>query len=119
MTENLKRFLENVSENEELAKKINTMTKDDLLALAKELGIELTDADLEMPAGDLSADELAAVAGGGDCFCAIGGGGTGDENDKPCGCVASGGGTSYELYPGSDERAGRCLCILGGWGEDL
>ena len=45
MTENMKKFLEAVSKNEELAKKINTMTKEDLLALAKELSIELTEDD--------------------------------------------------------------------------
>ena len=43
MTENMKKFLEAVSKNDELSTKINTMTKEDLLALAKELGVELTE----------------------------------------------------------------------------
>ena len=64
----MKKFLEAVSKNEKLAKKINTMTKENLLALAQELGIELTGADLTKPAGEMNDDELEAVTGGGDCF---------------------------------------------------
>jgi len=44
------------------------MTKENLLALAQELGIELTGADLTKPAGEMNDDELEAVTGGGDCF---------------------------------------------------
>ena len=91
MTANMKKFLEAVSKNEELTKKINTMTKEDLLALAKELGIELTEADFEKPDDKLDENELDAVAGGWtECFCAFGGGGKKDEDGKACGCVAVG-----------------------------
>ena len=110
MTENTKKFLEAVSKSEELAAKIGTMTKEELLALAKELGIELTDADFEKPAGELSDDELDTVAGGEMCYCLIGG--TGYDtlvNEKTCVCVAGGGG-EYE------DGACRCVCIAAGGG---
>ena len=35
MTENLKKYLETISKNGELAAKLNTMTKEDLLALPR------------------------------------------------------------------------------------
>ena len=44
MTENMKNFLAAVSKDEELVKKISTMTKEELLALARELGVGLTEA---------------------------------------------------------------------------
>ena len=77
----MKKFLEAVSQNSDLTAKASTMTKENLLALAQELGIELTGADLtrpagemndeadfEKPAGELNDDELNAIAGGGECF---------------------------------------------------
>ncbi len=111
MTENTKKFLEAVSKNDELAAKIGTMTKEELLALAKELGIELTDADFEKPAGELSDDELDTVAGGNACCCVIGG--TGYKtliNEKTCVCVAGGGG-EYE------DGDCRCWCVGTGFGD--
>ena len=114
MTENMKKFLETVSKNEELTAKIGTMDKDALIELAKELGIELTDADLEKPAAqELSDDDLDTVAGGGDvsCACAMGGGGTKDNNDKTCACVLAGGG-----YAKSGRE--RCVCGFAGYGYD-
>lgn len=108
MTENMKKFLESVSKNEELVKKINTMTKEELIALAKELGIELTEADLEKPDGELSDDEMDAVAGGMGCYCLIGGYGEQDlNNEKDCVCVAGGGG---------EYKNGRCRCYCVGVG---
>ena len=95
MTENMQKFLEAVSKNEELTAKVGAMGKDELIALARELGIELIDADLEKPAmQELSADDLDPVAGGGDVSCAMGGGGTKDSNDKTCACVLAGAGYS-------------------------
>ena len=114
MTENMKRFLEAVSKNEELTAKIGSMDKDALIALARELGIELTDADLEKPAvQELSDDALDSVAGGGDvsCACAMGGGGTKDSNDKTCACVLAGAGYSK-------QGRERCVCGFAGYGYD-
>ncbi len=114
MTENLKKFLETVSKDEALTAKVGTMGKDELVALAKELGIELTDADLEKPAvQELDDDDLDTVAGGDDvsCACALGGGGTKDNNDKTCACVLAGGG-----YTKSGRE--RCVCGFAGYGYD-
>ena len=114
MTENMKKFLEAVSKNEELAKKINTMTKEDLLALAKELGVELTETDFEKPADELNDDELDVVAGGSVCACPFVGGGVGNTNaEKSCFCTAGGGGEISDLAGGGC----RCVCVLGGGGK--
>ena len=66
MNENLKKFLEKVSEDTELAAKVGA-EKDvnALIALAKEMGFELTAADFERPVEELSDDELDDVTGGG------------------------------------------------------
>ena len=114
MTENMQRFLEAVSRDEALTAKIGAMGKDELLALAKALGIPLTDADLEKPAVQaLDDDDLDTVAGGSDvsCACAMGGSGTKDENDKTCACVMAGAGYSKN---GID----RCVCDFAGYGFD-
>ena len=114
MTENMKKFLEKVSENEELIEKVNAAGKETLINMAKELGIELTDADFEKPSVELSDDELDAVAGGRDisCACAMGGGGTKDSNDKTCACVLAGAG-----YDKKYNRE-RCVCGFAGYGYD-
>lgn len=57
MTENVKNFLEAASKNADLAAKITAMSKEALLALAKDLGIELTDADFAESADELNDDE--------------------------------------------------------------
>ena len=113
MSENMKKFLEAVSKSEELVAKVNAeKDQDALIALAKELGIALTAADFEDD-GELSDDELDAVAGGTavNCSCAFGGGGSGDDNDKTCACVLAGAG----MQKNGDER---CVCPLAGFGYD-
>lgn len=57
MTENMKNFLEAASKNADLAAKITAMYKEALLALAKDLGIELTDADFAESEDELNDDE--------------------------------------------------------------
>lgn len=109
MTENMKKLLEIVSGNEELVAKISAMGKDELIALAKSLGAELTEADFEQ-VHELSDDELDAVAGGGRCICSFGGGGKASEGEKTCACVMGGGGE----YSNGDVR---CVCIIGGDGN--
>lgn len=111
MTENAKKFLEIISKNDELIAKIGNMPKEELVALAKELGFELTEDDF-VQKSELDEDELEAVAGGWmQCACVIGGGGKADENGKACACVAGGGGES---------RKGkcRCACVVAGTGGD-
>lgn len=114
MTENLKKFLEKVSEDKALAEKVGA-EKDPaaLIALARELGVELTEADFARPVEELNEAELDTVAGGGDvsCACAMGGGGTKDGNDKTCACVLAGAGYSKR---GTE----RCVCGFAGYGYD-
>ena len=113
MTENMQKFLELVSKDEALVAKIGAMGKDELIALAKELGVALTDADLTRPTQELDDDDLDTVAGGSDvsCACAMGGGGTKDTNDKTCACVLAG--VGYEK-----DGSERCLCGFAGYGYD-
>ena len=125
MTENMKNFLAKISADKELAKKASALELADLIALAKELGIELTEADLAAK-DEMSADELTAIHGGNeqdwadfnncpgqngiqDCFCAAGGGGQRDENGDVCACVGYGQG-----YRGGTK----CICPLVGVGAD-
>lgn len=109
MTENMKKFLEHISGNEELTSKLKNASKEDVLALAKEAGFTLTDADFEQTS-EVSDDELTTVVGGGfDCFCAIGGGGTGGEKTRTCACVVGGAGLT------KDGKT-RCLCTATGAG---
>lgn len=128
MSENLKKFLELVSKDEALKQKAmacNDMEAADAvrtsIALAKEVGIELTEADFAKKEadGELSDDELDAVTGGGTllaCFCELAGGGGGtDANDHKtfgCACVIYG--------QGGDGRAedSNCLCVTTGGGND-
>ena len=112
MTENMQKFLETVSKDSELAAKVGTLGKDELLAFAKEQGFPLTEEDLPK-ATELGDEELDTVAGGSkvSCACAMGGGGTKDNNDKTCACVLAGVGYT-------DEKAERCLCGFAGYGYD-
>ena len=114
MTENLKKFLEAVSRNNELHDKFSNATKENLLEMAKELGIELTEADLEKPAvQELNEQELDAVAGGARCFCFLGGGGKagGAYQNEICACVL--GGTGDNVHGGC-----RCCCVYAGNGAE-
>ena len=91
MKENLKKFLEEASKNEELKAKLLALTDrytaaEKTVELAKEYGITLTAEDFKSDEGDkLSLDELDQVSGGWGCIW------TSDvENTKPCFCEASG-----------------------------
>ena len=66
MSENVKRFLEAVSQDREFLEKINeAATTEAVIALAAEKGFTLTAEDLKPAAtGELSDDELDGVAGG-------------------------------------------------------
>ena len=101
MTENLKKFLEEVENNEELKAKLSELTDNDTavekaIGIAKDYGFTLTAEDFEQKDGEeLSADELSAVAGGMTCVVA-----NHDENGhctcvflgvvKSCGCAIVG-----------------------------
>ena len=111
MTENLKKFLAAASQNAELAAKIDVADQDTLIAIAKEQGYDLTKADFVQHATELDDDELDAIAGGDKCYCAVGGGGTGNDENKTCACVVAGFGFSNSGWD-------RCSCGIGGYGED-
>jgi len=74
MNENLKKFLEEASKNEELKAKLAALTDKDTAAakaveLAKEYGFALTAEDFQPADGEeLSLDELDQVAGGAMCL---------------------------------------------------
>lgn len=121
MTENMKKLLEALSKDAEQGKKAREMKKEELIVLARALGVELTAADFETPEGEMSDKELAAVAGGGYCFCAVGGGGTEGGNDGVCACVAYGQGDVSDNASGDlASYAGcvRCMCIGMGDGQE-
>ena len=70
MNENLKKFLEEASKNEELKAKLAALTDKETavekaIEIAKEYGFALTAEDFQpVDGGELSLDELNAVAGG-------------------------------------------------------
>ena len=105
MSENMKKFLELVSKDENLKKKmmeLNDMEPEKAvqasIAFAKEHGIELNEDDFaqEASVGELSDEELDAVAGGGGCGCPFVGGGDGDG--YTCGCVGYGQGGNNNCF---------------------
>lgn len=114
MTENMKKFLEAVSKNDELYDKFNSAAQEDMIAMAKTLGIELTAADFAQES-ELEDDELEAVAGGGECICALSGAGNAESKyGKFCFCALGGGGEYSKVGGGGC----RCACVGGGYGED-
>ncbi|MBR1751583.1 MAG: Nif11-like leader peptide family RiPP precursor [Ruminococcus sp.] len=124
MSENLKKFMEAVSaEGQETIEKVNNADKETLIAIAAERGITLTDADFEqeLPEGELSDDELDAVAGGDSCVCFIGGGGSSDETvlgtDEKCTCVFAGVGKGVDAKSPRERR--RCICDFAGIGDSF
>ena len=113
MTDNMKKFLEEASKDKEFIEKLQKAeTPEAVIALAKEIGFELTTDDLKSKEtiSEISDEELEAVAGGKICFCELGGGGTGDDNEKTCACVLGGGG---EWKDGNC----RCACVAVGEGK--
>jgi len=110
MSEKMKAFLEEVSKNEELRAKLNAADKDELIAMAKQLGIELAEADFTAPVEELSDEELDAVAGGGECVCVLGGGGKSGNLQKTCACVTAGAGLHT-------DNSARCACTVAGYGS--
>lgn len=79
MNENLKKFLEEASKNEELKTKLAALTDKDTavekaIEIGKEYGFNLTAEDFETTDGaELSFDELEQVAGGWCHYAASGG----------------------------------------------
>lgn len=135
MTEAYKEFLAKVSEDEALRARVEALDMSDpeaavkeAIAIAAGLGLEMAPEDFVVepePKGELSDDELAAVAGGGaSCACATGGyGGTWGDTGGKCICAMAGGGAfksdaSNYKGPFDDRDAdGGCGCLgMGGGG---
>ena len=115
MTENKKKFLEFMSTlDKETIEKITKMEKDELIVFAADRGFTLTDADFEQSEGEVSLDEAEAVAGGGECYCTFGGGGTAEGYDNACACVIAGAG----MHDSGSSRYNRCYCGVMGYGVD-
>ncbi len=118
MNENVKKFLEAVSKDDNLVDKIKKATHEDLLALADKLNLPLSKEDIDSHAADMKAasmDELEAVNGGEKCVCVVGGGGKATrKGQKVCACVGGGYGET-EIITGIH---GRCCCVWGGGGKD-
>ena len=124
MSENLKRFFKFVSKDEVLQEKMKALSADRenavayIIALAKEIDIELSEADFTQPDGEISEEELETISGGytitehEDCGCPISGSGTTVSNF--CYCVAGGGGGGRQ----SDEDIWGCACVAYGQGGD-
>ena len=125
MSENLKQFFDLMNNDPEIKEKALTCNKHGkekvrlaLIELAKESGIELSEADfVEQPveSEELDMEELGAVVGGaGICLCAMAGGGADAENGKTYGCACVGYGQ------GGDGRISdaNCACVAMGEGHD-
>jgi len=106
MNEKIKKIMEEMSENPEYLGKLNELNEKypdrkenipEFISLVNKYGYEITEEDIESLA-DVPEEDLDKIAGGRikddecDCFCFVGGGGTGDEWQKTCACVAGGGG---------------------------
>ena len=131
MTENGKKFLEQVSKDKALQAELQKAQGEALGALLKDKGLEdaaakagteamlkvasahgfkLTAEDLKPAKLEaLSENELKAVAGGGTCVCPAVGGGSGDT--LSCGCVLGGVGEASR-YKGEG-----CICAIAGYGS--
>ncbi len=116
----MKEFLELMEQNGELKKQVERLDaqKDsqpsDYIDLAAEYGLKLSETDFHPAgAGELSEDELDAVAGGKYCGCLAGGGGTGEDETqtKTCACIMGGAGQMQ-------DNANRCWCAIYGQGYD-
>lgn len=117
MTENMKKFLELASqESDGFLEKLGKADQQELVALAAEKGVSLTDADFVRTEseGEVSLDEADAVAGGKKCACLYIGEGKGSgENDLRCSCGVTGSGD----YTTTHDTLNRCICAMAGYGK--
>ena len=120
----MKKFLEEMEKNPELKAKIEELDKNpestpkDFVKAAAEYGVELKEEDFQ-PAdaqGELADDELDAVAGGGNCLCVVGGGGSGNALNETCVCVVGGGGMYSDKS--TTQHGARCACAMAGDGDE-
>lgn len=108
-----------MNEHPGLQEKLNEMAKENSIDFNEKIITELNNAgfeismdDLKEPSGELSEDELRAVAGGGGCACALGGYGGGDRLYCACLFAGSGGIDNCDNVTGQ----GGCVCPVAGTG---
>lgn len=107
MTENMKSFLEAVSKEETLGKKVNqARTPEEIIELAKELGMTLTEADFVNEEGKELSEEELLRAGGGESGCFL----IGFSDDNSCFCLMAG--------IGKGEGQDSCECIFAGYSSN-
>lgn len=142
MVEQLKAFIRQASENEELAARVKQVAEIDdvqgryeaLAQIAQDAGFEVTAGDFEAASspdsgdqtGELDESELAAVVGGmanNECSCLFGGGGDFSHEGlyEHCACPVCGEGTGWFCSNDGSSRSKdgefHCFCILGGGGD--
>lgn len=93
-------------------------TPKDYIQIVAEYGIEIKEEDFKPTQGELNDDELDAVAGGGYCFCFVGGGGEADQNDSTCACIVGGSGSKLKSTGAFADDAIRCVCVAAGSGQN-
>ena len=117
--EELKATIESIAGNDEKKETLTEESKQQIIALAKEHGIELSSEDFVFNKDELSDEELAVISGGsGGCGCAGSGYGQGKrESDSSidfyCACVLMGVGMDGAVPAGS-----YCFCTFAGGGAD-
>ena len=67
----------------------------------------------------VSDKELGDVAGGKECYCVVGGGGTAEKGEATCMCVAYGVGDYNNEGRDAKGVTERCTCYLGGGGDSF
>ena len=119
MTNQLKEFLKKANGDEMLVKKLAALQDEKdrgivikkTINIAQEAGVTLMEADFAETENGMSDEEMEAVVGGWKkCYCATGGGGTGDDDGKTCACVAAGYGERRK------DGSMRCVCTICGMG---
>ena len=112
MTENGRNFIVQASKDSKIQEAMKAAQVEAMLKVANANGYKLTAEDFaaDAKAGQLSEEEMKAVAGGSVCVCPVFGGGGGDLT---CACVwGVGAGT-----PNSGHK-GYCACSGGGYGQN-
>ena len=135
MTDNLRAFLAKIAQDKAWLDELAALEdKNELIARAvaraEELDLPLSAADFEASEEALSEDELKAVAGGGNCACGFGGGGTDTRDDfegcisygfdeHVCACILYGEGwvTEFYTFDGTYKETQRCMCPMVGQGD--
>ena len=128
MTDNMKKWLEFASQNEEVKSELTKWSQQDrtkeeakkkAIEVAGRNGFTLTEEDFaSAESEELSDDELDAVAGGGGCGCPAVGYGKGNDTEEKhvtysCFCFIGGGGVTDD----GDDRP-KCMCPAIGGGAD-